>query len=230
MKKIICCLYALYFVLSGPMPLAAEYDVFHCNYSLPSKEPGDENLFQKLLLQSLNEAETFASVESSLINLFPYYFSFQFKYPLADKTHAKKFAKILHIKAQEAHRFVPVIALSQFISPRHLGFIRNIEIANNGPTVLEHVLVAPNYQHVIFIEEYATDSNGIIHPGGFAALNSIVEENGHWYFVGLYLYRETPDVSEYSEIREMFDKTFRNMLIFSATGNVDLVFSKLKVY
>ncbi len=47
----------------------------------------------------------------------------------------------MQIKAQEAHRFVPVIDLSQFVAPRHLGFIREIKIKNDGSRIQEHVLV-----------------------------------------------------------------------------------------
>ncbi len=207
-KKLLFCFVALCFV---PAQLAANTTSEQCYYFEPLEFAVDENFFQKLILRSCEEEETFASIESYLRNNIPFCYRFQFKYPLKDSVYANTFAKILQIKAQEAHRFVPVIIFSQFIAPSHLGFIRNIKIAGSGPTVQEHVLVDQNSMQVIFIEEWVMDSDEVIHPGGFAAINSIIEEEGQWYFVGTYLYEEAPQASEVSATIQMFQKTYENI-------------------
>ncbi|MBA3239542.1 MAG: DUF1857 family protein [Parachlamydiaceae bacterium] len=136
----------------------------------------------------------------------------------------------MQIKAQEAHRFVPVITFSQFIAPSHMGFIRNIKIENNGPTVQEHVLVDQNSMQVIFIEEWVMDTNEVIHPGSFAAINSLIEEGGQRYFAGTYFYKDAPDVSKVPAIIEMFNKTYENMILFLENEDVDHIYNQLYKY
>jgi hypothetical protein len=229
MKKLLFCLYALCFFLSEPIELAAN-TAEQCYYAEPLEFAVDEHFFSKLILQSGNEKETFASIESHLRSNIPFCHRFQFKYPLKDGVHANTFAKVMQIKAQEAHRFVPVITFSQFIAPSHLGFIRNIKIANNGPTVQEHVLVDQNSRQVIFIEEWVMDSNEVIHPGSFAAINSIIEEEGQWYFAGTYFYKDAPDASKFPAIIQMFQKTYENMILFLENEDVDQVYNQLHKY
>lgn len=230
MKKLISCLYALCFVIHMPAELAAGTISEQCYYSEPHEFVVDEHFFQNLVLQSYDKDETFKSIESYLRQNIPYCHRFQFKYPLKDSVQANVFAKIMQIKAQEAHRFVPVIALCQFIAPSHLGFIRNIKIAGNGPTVQEHVLVDQNSKQVIFIEEWVLDSEGILHPGSFAAINSIIEEEGKWYFAGTYFYKEAPDVSDVPDIIQMFKMTYENMMSFLENEDVDQVYNQLHKY
>jgi len=229
MKKLLIFLYAIYLVLNQPA-LSAANVVRECYYAEPIEQKVDEIFFQQLILQGYDENETFVSIEKHLRDSIPFSHRFQFKYPLKDSSHAQIFAKVLQIKAQEAHRFVPVIDLSQFIAPSHLGFIRNIEIANSGPTVQEHVLVDQNSMQVIFIEEWVMDSNEVIHPGSFAAINGIIEEDGQWYFAGTYLYKDAPDASKVPAIIQMFQKTYENMISFQENEDVDQVYNQLHKY
>lgn len=230
MKKLLVFLYALCFVCSEPAELAANNTSEQCYYLEPLEFAVDEYFFQNLILQSYNEEETFASIESYLRSNIPFCHRFQFKYPLADSVQVNTFAKIMQIKAQEAHRFVPVIALSRFIAPSHLGFIRNIKIVNNGPIVQEHVLVDQNSRQVIFIEEWVMDSNETVHPGCFVAINSIIEEEGQWYFAGTYFYKDAPEPSEVPAIIQMFQKTYENMISFLENEDVDQVYNQISKY
>lgn len=230
MKKFLFCLYALCFVLNESSVLAANSSSGQCYYLEPLEMAVDEHFFQMLTLQICNKEETFAGVESHLKDNTPFCHRFHFKYPLKDSFQANTFAKILQIKAQEAHRFVPVIAFSQFIAPSHLGFIRHIKIANGGPTVQEHVLVDQVSWQVIFIEDWVMDSSGVTHPGCFAAINSIIEEAGHWYFAGTYLYKNAPEASSVPTIIKMFRETYENMISFSEDEDVDLVYNRLHKY
>lgn len=230
MKKLLFCLYTFCSLLSETAELAANNTSEQCYYLEPLDVAVDEHFFQKLIHQSCKEEETFVSIESQLRNNIPFCHRFHFKYPLKDKIHASCFAKIMQIKAQEAHRFVPVIALSQFIAPAHLGFIRNLKIANSGPTVQEHVLVDQNSMQVIFIEEWVMDSNGVVYPGSFTAINSIIEEEGHWYFAGTYIYKDAPDASKVPSIIQMFQMTYENMISFLENEDVDQVYDQLCKY
>jgi hypothetical protein len=230
MEKLYICLYALCIVLSESTLFAVNDASEQCYYSAPLEHAVDEDFFQKLILLGCDEEETFASIETYLRENIPFSHRFQFKYPLKDSIQAQTFAKVMQIKAQEAHRFVPVIAYSQFIATSHLGFIRNIKIANNGPTVQEHVLVDQNSMQVIFIEEWVMDLNGMMHPGSFAAINSIIEEEGRWYFVGTYFYKDAHHVSEVPAIIQMFQKTYENMILFLENEDIDLVFDQLCRY
>lgn len=230
MKKLFFYLYALSLLVSGPEELRATNISEQCYYSEPLDFSVDEFFFQKLILQGSSEEETFASIESHLRSNIPFCHSFQFKYPLKDSAQADTFAKIMQIKAQEAHRFVPIITLSEFISPSHLGFIRHIKIANNGPTVQEHVLVDQSSMQVIFIEEWVMDANEVKHPGSFAAINSVVEEEGQWYFAGTYFYNGATHASEVPAIIEMFQKTYENMISFLENEDVDQVYNQLSEY
>lgn len=200
-----------------------------CIIHIPNYVPTNSNFFQAINAKSKDKTETFASI----LNFFEqnknsFYLS-TFNYPLADKEQAEKFAKVLAIKAQEANRFVPVIASSQFIKPSHLGFIRQITI-KDGPTLQERVLVDQKTKKVIFIEDWV-DIGGQILPGSFAAVNAIVEKNGHWYFTGSYLYETNPtDTKTEESIMEMFKMTYENMLTFLKNEDVEAVYQQLRHY
>lgn len=229
MKKLFICFYAFYFALSAPTLFALDIMSEQCAYSAPVEVAMEEDFFQKLIFKSYHEEETFGSIETVLRENIPFCHRFQFKYPLKGSVHAQIFAKVMQIKAQEAHRFVPTIASSQVIAPAHLGFIRNIKIINNGPTVQEHVLVDQNSMQVIFIEDWLMDSNGVMHPGSFAAINSIIEEEGQWYFAGTYFYQNAPQASGIFSTIQMFQKTYENMLLFIENEDVEQVFHQLLV-
>lgn len=229
MKKLFIFLCTIYLVVNQPT-LSAASVVQECYYAEPIEQKVDGNFFQKLIVQGYDENENFESIEKHLRDNIPFSHRFQFKYPLKDKSHAQIFAKVMQIKAQEAHRFVPVIGLSQFIAPRHLGFIREIKIMNDGPRVQEHVLVDHESPQVIFIEEWAIDSNNIEHPGSFAAINSVIEEEGKWYFAGTYFYNEKPSNSDIPNTIRMFQETYENMISFIESEDVDYYYSQLQKY
>lgn len=198
-----------------------------CIYIAPA-QIGENTFLQELIARSYDSNETFETLLSAIQEHKSFYHQFQFKYPLKNQEHAKIFAKVLQIKAQEAHRFVPVITHSQFISPANLGFIRRITIAD-GPTIQEHTLIDPILNSVIFIEEWISTKNGIL-LGCFAALNEIIEENGKWYFAGTYLYNDKPSPNEISERIEMFAQTYENMLKFSESEDIKEAFNELKPF
>jgi hypothetical protein len=229
MKKALTFLCVIYLVLNQPI-LSAANVIQECYYAEPIEQKVDGNFFQKLIVQGYDENETFTSIEKHLRNHIPFSHRFQFKYPLKDSFHAQIFAKVLQIKAQEAHRFVPVIYSSKFVAPCHLGFIREIKIANDGPRVQEHVLVDHKPTQVIFIEEWAIDANGIEHPGSFAAINSVIEEEGHWYFAGTYFYNEKPSNSDIPNTIRMFQETYENMISFIEHEDVDYYYNLLHSY
>lgn len=60
-----------------------------------------------------------------------------------------------------------------------------------------------------------------------AAWNSVVEEEGGWFFCGMYLYPTAPDTHTIQERSNMFRETYENMLSFIEKENVDAVFSNL---
>ncbi|MBA3239543.1 MAG: hypothetical protein H0T62_14540 [Parachlamydiaceae bacterium] len=80
MKKLLFCLYAFSFVLSEPTELAATNTADRCYYAAPLEIAVDEHFFSKLILQSSNEEESFASIESYLRSNIPFCHRFQFKY------------------------------------------------------------------------------------------------------------------------------------------------------
>ncbi|MBA3286141.1 MAG: DUF1857 family protein [Nitrosopumilus sp.] len=229
MKKLIVFLYAVYMVVNLPTLLAANV-VQECYYAEPIEKKVDGNFFQKLIVEGYDENETFASIEKNLRDNIPFSHRFQFKYPLKNSFHAQNFAKVLQIKAQEAHRFVPVIDKSQFIAPCHLGFIREIKIKNEGLRVQEHVLLDHVTAQAIFIEEWVIDSNNIQYPGSFAAINSVIEEEGMWYFAGTYFYNEKPQDADIPNTISMFQETYENMISFIENEDVDYYYNQLYSY
>lgn len=196
-----------------------------CTYMAPVGGEADGKFFKEINLLANtggNFEEVLAFLEARQINIH----RFDFRYALKDQAQAEVFGKVLQIKAQEAHRFVPVIEISQFIEPAHLGFLRQIAI-KDGPIVQEHVLVDQN--RVIFVEEWVI-TEGKIQPGKFAAVNRIIEENGVWYFAGTYLYEEGSDEKGVAESSEMFRKTYENMAAFAESDDVNVIYASLKPY
>lgn len=175
----------------------------------------NNNPFRALIAKGNDERETFSSVAKAFEELQKSFEPFKFQYPLKDREYAQQFAKVMQIKAQQAHRFVPVIEQSQFVKPAHLGFIRQITV--EGTPIQEHVLVDRASNSVIFIEE----------EGYFSALNQVKEEDDKWYFSGTYVYGQRPDQKE---TQEMFDKTFENMCRFLENENYEEIYGKLKRY
>ena len=114
----------------------------YSDYIPPQRQP-DSSFFEEIQKKSDLNSETFSSIASFLLQQRGAYHQFSFRYPIGTKKQAEDFIKVMQIKAQEAHRFVPVIADSQFIEPRHLGFSRRIVIVD-GRTIQEHVLVDSN--------------------------------------------------------------------------------------
>ncbi len=227
MKKILFFLCAIYLVVNQPT-LSATNVVQECYYAEPIDQKVDVNFFQKLIIQADDKNETFASIEKHLRDNIPFSHRFEFKYPLLDKSHAEIFAIVLQIKAQEAHRFVPVIESSQFIAPGNLGFIREIKIKNDGPRVQEHVLLDHKKARIIFIEEWVIDSNNIEHPGCFAAINSVIEEEGMWYFAGTYFYNEKKKSADIPSTIRMFQETYENMISFIENEDVESNYNQLQ--
>jgi hypothetical protein len=82
---------------------------------------------------------------------------------------------------------------------------------------------------VIFIEE-CVDSNNIQYPGSFAAINSVIEEEGTWYFAGTYFYNEKPRNEDISNKIGMFQKTYENMISFIENEDVDFYYNQLHSY
>jgi hypothetical protein len=152
--------------------------------------------------------------------------TFQFKFPLKDTQQAEYFIKTMWIKTQQAHRFVPVFTDCRYKERTHLGFIREVDILD-GPTIREHVVVDPNSPAVIFIEESQELPNGVVIPGGFAALNSVIQEDGYWYFACTYVYSQAPQDQVVEERKEMFRETHRRMLSFIESGETETVYQEL---
>jgi hypothetical protein len=202
-----------------------------CNYLVPTQPVNDELFFHDLILRANDEMETFDTIASYLKEQAVFCHRFQFKFPLKEgREYAQIFAQVLQIKAQQAHRFVPVISFSQFLTPSHLGFIRKIKIGDRGPNIQEHVLVDRIYDNIIFIEELIEDSSQGIELGCFAALNSILEEEGAWYFTGTYLYNWEPDTETMNDTIQMFKKTYENMASFIENNDVDAIYHQLSEY
>lgn len=214
---------AFLFILCGSIKSVAASD---CIYVSPLQEISEEFFFHELILRSDHLSETFASILDFFEQNRSSFHQFQFKYPLNNQEHAQTFAKVLQIKAQQAHRFVPTIAHSQFNSACHLGFIRNIKIKEPYLRIQERVLVDRASHAVIFIEEWIETEKGVM-LGSFAALNEVIEESGLWYFAGTYLYMNPPAEDEIQDRIEMFDKTYENMLLFIENEDVDEVYNHL---
>lgn len=223
-------LFIFCFAVNGFTLSFAEDNQLGCHYLAATQPAVDGFFFHELIVRGHHAKETFHSIIFHLEQHAATCHRFEFKYPLKDQDHARIFAKVLQIKAQEAHRFVPSVALSQFISPSHLGFIREIIIKDNGPVIQEHVLVDQDSDRVIFIEE-SVDLDGTVQLGNFAALNGVREEEGIWYFVGVYLYDWQPDSSDQiDEVVQGFQATYENMLSFIENEDVDAVYNQLQQY
>ena len=199
-----------------------------CRYVAPKEPLVHESFFHSLIKRSdERRTESFSSIAQSIEREAPFCHTFKFRYPVKDPV---TFAKVMVIKTQEAHRFVPVIASSKFIERRNLGFSREIVIADGGPTVLEHVLVDKESPRVIFIEEAELLPNGEKKVGSFAAINRVVEEEGGWFFTGSYLYNWEPSPEEISELCQLFQDTYDNMIIFMEKENVERAYEELQKF
>jgi hypothetical protein len=187
------------------------------------------SLFDEFKRRSDLPQETFATLAASLHEMKDSCHQFQFKYPLRDSDQAALFARVMQIKAQEAHRFVPVIANCQFIEPRHLGFSRRVSIVD-GPVLQEHVLIDTLTRSIIFVEEFAVTPEGEVVPGTFVALNSVIEEEGQWFFSGIYLYGQPPTEKQIQDRIRMFWLTYEAMIDFIEKCDVDLAFSELRQF
>ncbi|MBA2728723.1 MAG: DUF1857 family protein [Parachlamydiaceae bacterium] len=153
------------------------------------------NMFQDIKNRSDDKTETFQSIISNLEIIKTSCHQFCFRFPIQTIELATRFAQVMKIKSQEAHRFVPVISSCEFIEPRHLGFSRKIQILD-GPLVHEHVLLDQASDSIIFIEESVKILNGEVYPGTFISINTLSDENGYWYFAGTYLYADKPTDTE----------------------------------
>jgi hypothetical protein len=198
-------------------------------YIPPSDPLVDKAFFHELIYRSHREHESFHTISKFFEQNKGSYYQFEFKYPLKDEEYAKTFTKVLHIKAQQAHRFVYVISESEFIAPCHLGFMRKIRIGTEGLTILEHILVDHPTNSHIFIEELVKTQEEE-RLGSLAALNRVIEENGLWYFQGTYLYADKPNDDEICDRFEMFNQTYENMRLFIENENVDEIFEQLKKF
>lgn len=213
----------------GSSPENKESDAnSQCEY-LPPRQASDENLFNQILSESMQTDKSVADIASYLHEIKDDCHQFTFKYPLFNADHALTFAKVMEIKAQEAHRFVPVFSDCRFIEEANLGFIRQADV-KGGPTIQEHVLVDSGAHTVIFVEQFVRLPNGQEIPGAFAAINQVVEEEGCWYFSGAYLYAEEPSLDKIQERKEMFRKTYDNMIDFIQRDDVEAVYASLQLY
>lgn len=187
-----------------------------------------ELFFKDLITLSHDVRQNFDSLYNLFIDNLICGTAFHFKYTLPDVERAHIFSKVLKIKAEQAHRFVTVIEASEYVSKAHLGFIRKIKIYD-GPVVQEHVLMDSKSNAVIFIEEWEEKDNARS-DGKFAALNNIIEENGIWYFIGIYLYYDDPLLHEVENRKVMFKRTYENMLEFSKTNDVGRIYEQLQAH
>jgi hypothetical protein len=192
------------------------------------------DLFFDFARMAQDETETFESLHSIFKWMMPHCCYFQFKYPLKDEQQAKDFVKVLKIKAQQAHRFVPVISSCEFIAPSHLGFTRKIIVKEKDyllqerdVRIQEHIVINADSNAILFIEEWIALSTGEIMAGHFAAINDVIEEEGQWYFTGTYLYDFVKDVEQ---SKQMFDATYRNMVTFLENEDVEVVYQSLAKY
>lgn len=192
-------------------------------FYVPSTKSGEENILTEIRNKAENPQQTFENIRESIEENKDVFYQFYFKYPL-DTVSAQDFVKVMKIKSQEAHRFVPVIAFSQYIKPKHLGFLREIQITA-GPTVQEHVLLDPTSDSIIFIEECIFLPKGVA-LGSFVAINSVVEEKGRFYFFGMYLYGEEPSKKQIEDRKWMFKRTWENMMSFTRNFPANPVFKE----
>jgi hypothetical protein len=202
----------------------------YCKYLAPIQPVKTEEFFHELISRGNSEKETFDTIASYLKEQAAFCHRFEFKYPLKNKEYAQVFTKVLHIKAQQAHRFVPVIAFCEFIAPSHLGFIRKYNVQGLGSSVQEHVLIDQTDDNIIFIEEFIEDIDSGVQLGCFAAINSILEEEGCWYFAGTCLYDWEPEAETINKTIQMFRKTYENMIFFIENEDIDAVYNQLSDY
>lgn len=191
----------------------------------PSTDKKANDVLKEIRAKGENSQESFESIRQYIEQNKNVFYQFYFKYPL-DGVDRQDFVKVLKIKSQEAHRFVPVIAFSEYIEPKHLGFLREIQIAA-GPMVQEHVLLDRASDSIIFIEECVFLPKGVA-LGSFVAINSVVEEEGRSYFFGMYLYEDLPSQKQIEDRELMFKRTWENMMYFTKNHSLDVVFDHLK--
>jgi hypothetical protein len=196
-------------------------------------EPGQTShanpFFQEIITRSDHPGETFQTILTFFNDRKELFHRFQFEYPLGDDKNAESFFKVMEIKAQEAHRFVPVFAGCQFLYPKHLGYLRKAQIAN-GPTIWEHTLVDKKSKSVLFIEEQEVLPNGQRIEGCFVGLNTVIEKDRQWYFSGTYLYTEKPSSEQIAQREQMFLHTYENMIAFIENGQIDSIYDQLHPY
>jgi hypothetical protein len=197
-----------------------------CTYLEPEQTTQSGSFFQQLIDRSNRRAETFQTVLAFFNHGKTSVHRFNFEYPIGD---AESFFRVLEIKAQEAHRFIPIFTHCQFLSPQHLGFLRKAVIAN-GPALWEHILVDKKSKSVLFIEEREVFPNGEEIAGCFAALNTVVERDGHWFFSGTYLYAQRPSSEDIQETKLVFQHTYENMIAFLKSGQIDSIYDQLQEY
>ena len=119
------------------------------------------------------------------------------------------------------------LTIMQYLSPHII--LRKALIAN-GPMIFEHTLVDKESKSILFIEENEVLPNGERIEGSFAALNTIAEENGQWYFSGTYLYPDSFTAQEVAQNEQMFLQTYENMIAFIKNRQVDLIHGQLFKY
>jgi len=195
---------------------------------LPIQPEKLDNFYRIIIKKSQDPNETFDSLFEYVKNNLNRATLFNFKFPLNDENHAKQFAKVLKIKAQQANLFVPVIESCEYISKTTNGFIRRIKISDNGPTIQEHVLLDKKSFGVLFVEEWE-ELNAARVEGRFVAWNNVIEEKGLWYFVGTYLYNDTFEPEVIEKQKAMFQKTYENMILFLEKHDIESAYLKLKL-
>lgn len=205
------------YTLLACFSLHASNGVSECHYLKPEKEMAAD-IF-RTLQDSSNRADTFGAVADLIEEARDSCHQFEFKYALKNREEAEVFSKVMRIKAQAAHWFVPVIKDCQVVEKRNLGFLRQVTI-QDGPIVQENVLIDQESGSVLFIEEAVLLPNGRELPGAFAAINRVIEEEGDFYFHGIYLYDEEPDLLTIEKRDEMFRATYENMLRFLCRNNL----------
>lgn len=219
------------FALQFPNLLSATCDIQrYSSFIKPSKTLLSGAYFQELIKKSDQSDATFQKIFEDFKEHASSFYRIRFRYPLKDEQQAKQFAKLLQIKAQQAHRFVPSMKKAEFIEPRHLGFIRRLDLDGKGFTVQDRILVDKELPRILFIQEWFIDSNGKKQPGNFAAVNAVIQENGHWYFFGEYLYPLEAPAEAIEGMLITFCETYENMLLFLEKDDVDAVLRSLKTF
>ena len=208
-------------VASNP-PSTADTFRYHAPHQIP-----EHGMFQQLLAASRDPRETFDSLLVRFHAMKGLSHCYEFRYRLPGDTSAERVFKALQVKAQQAHRFVPVIEQSQFVAPCHLGFTRTIQIRAGGPAVTERILFGSDRHTVLFIEETVYQLGEGELPVGYASINKLIQDDSAWSLIGTYLYAEQNSVEA---MRTMFAKTFDNMLGFAQTEQLDAVYAQLAAF